>query len=90
MQQVIGKHNCKGVKKKQSKRSETRRPMAKMRRRKNMMLFLQTTCGILFPQFKTQVIGYKWVYRIKKNVDGTIDRYKAWLGCKRIQTEVWF
>jgi hypothetical protein len=49
MQQVIGKHNCKGVKKKQSKRSETRRPMAKMRRRKNMMLFLQTTCGILFP-----------------------------------------
>jgi hypothetical protein len=42
------------------------------------------------PSSKRNVIGYKWVYRIKRNVDGTIDRYKAWLGCKRIQTEVWY
>ena len=28
------------------------------------------------------IIDYKWVYRIKKKSDGSIDRYKAWLVAK--------
>jgi histone deacetylase 1/2 len=31
---------------------------------------------------KRNVIDCKWVYRVKKNVDGIIDRYKARLGAK--------
>jgi len=27
-------------------------------------------------------IGYKWVFRVKENVDGTINKYKAWLVAK--------
>ena len=27
-------------------------------------------------------IGLKWVFKIKRNVDGSINKYKAWLGAK--------
>jgi hypothetical protein len=27
-------------------------------------------------------IGYKWVYKVKYKVDGTLDKYKAWLVAK--------
>ena len=33
------------------------------------------------PQNKT-VIGYKWVYRVKFKVDGSVERYKARLVAK--------
>lgn len=28
------------------------------------------------------IVGCKWVYQIKLKVDGTLDRYKAWLVAK--------
>lgn len=37
-----------------------------------------TRCIVLSPTNKG-IIGSKWVYKIKKNPDGTISRYKAWL-----------
>ena len=29
-----------------------------------------------------RIVGYKWVLNIKCKVDGTIDKYKAWLVAK--------
>jgi len=34
----------------------------------------------------TEIIGFKWVYRIKYNQDGSIQKYRAWLvanGCSQ-------
>ncbi|KAK1652494.1 hypothetical protein QYE76_070299 [Lolium multiflorum] len=45
-------------------------------------LLANNTWHLIPPSFKRNVIGCKWVYRIKKNVDGTIDRYKSRLVAK--------
>jgi len=41
----------------------------------------QTWETVLLPKNKTS-IGYKWVFKIKYNVDGTVERYKARLVAK--------
>jgi len=41
----------------------------------------QTWETVLLPKNKT-AIGYKWVFKIKYNVDGTVERYKARLVAK--------
>ena len=41
----------------------------------------QTWETVLLPKNKT-VIGCKWIFKIKYNVDGTIERYKARLVTK--------
>jgi hypothetical protein len=35
------------------------------------------------------VIDSKWVYKVKKNVDGTLDRYKSTISCEEVQAKVW-
>jgi hypothetical protein len=37
---------------------------------------------VLLPPCKS-VVGYRWVYKIKTNSDGSIERYKARLVAKR-------
>jgi hypothetical protein len=37
---------------------------------------------VLLPPYKS-VAGYRWVYKIKTNSDGSIERYKARLVAKR-------
>jgi hypothetical protein len=40
------------------------------------------TWHLVPPRSTRNIIDCKWVYRIKKNADGTIDKYKACLGAK--------
>lgn len=35
------------------------------------------TYELVYPPKGTRVIGCRWVYRIKRNLDGSVDRYKA-------------
>jgi hypothetical protein len=46
------------------------------------------TWHLVTPQGKVNIIDSKWVYKIKKNADGIIDRYKACPVAKRFQTKV--
>jgi hypothetical protein len=41
----------------------------------------QTWDLIILPPWK-KPIGCKWVYKVKYKVDGTLDKYKAWLVVK--------
>jgi hypothetical protein len=45
-------------------------------------LIANKTWHLVPPSSKKNVIDCKWVYRIKKHANGSIDRYKAWLVAK--------
>jgi hypothetical protein len=45
-------------------------------------LLKNKTWHLVLPNMSNNIIDCKWVYRVKKNVDGTIDRYKARLVAK--------
>ncbi|XP_019051961.1 PREDICTED: uncharacterized protein LOC109114175 [Nelumbo nucifera] len=40
------------------------------------------TWDLVQPNSNANVVGYKWVFRIKRKPDGTVDRYKARLVAK--------
>ena len=40
------------------------------------------TWSLVPPHPSQNKIGYKWVFRIKRHADGSIERYKAWLVAK--------
>jgi hypothetical protein len=46
------------------------------------VLLANHTWHLVPPSSRRNIIDCKWVYRIKKNADGTIDRYKARLVAK--------
>lgn len=46
------------------------------------MLSFLTTLSLLFPPPSTNIIGCKWVFRTKRNSDGSISRYKTRLVAK--------
>jgi hypothetical protein len=49
----------------------------------NIRVLIENKTWHLVPLSSTRnIIDCKWVYRIKKNADGTIDRYKARLVAK--------
>ena len=51
-------------------------------------LMSQKTWNLVYPPSNIPIVGCKWTYRIKRNPDGTIARYKARLVVKRFhQTE---
>jgi hypothetical protein len=43
---------------------------------------MQTTHGLVPPRKGINIIDCKWVYKIKRRPDGSIDRYKARLVAK--------
>jgi hypothetical protein len=45
-------------------------------------LIKNNTWHLVSPKAGTNIINCKWVYKIKKRVDGTVDRYKARLVAK--------
>jgi histone deacetylase 1/2 len=45
-------------------------------------LIANKTWHLVPPSSKKNFIDCKWVYRIKRHADGSIDRYKAWLVAK--------
>ena len=34
-------------------------------------------------------VGCKWVFAVKFKVDGSLERYKAMLVCKRVYSDIW-
>jgi histone deacetylase 1/2 len=49
------------------------------------------TCHLVLPNSKRNIIDCKWVYRIKKNADGTIYRHvQSTFSCKRFLTNIWY
>jgi hypothetical protein len=42
-------------------------------------LLKNETWHLVPPKAGTNIINCKWVYKIKRKCDGSIDRYKAWL-----------
>jgi hypothetical protein len=47
-------------------------------------LMQNKTWRLVTPPHGKNIIDCKWVYKIKRKADGTIDRYKSSLGCKGI------
>jgi histone deacetylase 1/2 len=45
-------------------------------------LLRNNTWRLIPPQFGVNVIDSKWVFKVKKHADGTIERYKACLVAK--------
>jgi hypothetical protein len=45
-------------------------------------LMKNKTCHLVPPQQEENIIDCKWVYKIKRKVDGSLDRYKAQLVAK--------
>jgi hypothetical protein len=45
-------------------------------------LLKNQTWHLVPPKSRVNVIDYKWVYKIKRKSDGSIDRYKTWLVAK--------
>jgi hypothetical protein len=48
------------------------------------------TWHLVPPTSHRNIIDCKWVYRIKRRADGTVDRYKAHLVAKGVQTALWY
>lgn len=40
-------------------------------------LLRQQTWSLVFPPVDKNTVTYKWVYKLKRNSDGTIAKYKA-------------
>jgi len=49
---------------------------------RNFLLCIRQILGIWFLYLLVSVIGCRWVYKIKTNFDGSIERYKARLFAK--------
>lgn len=45
-------------------------------------LLKNQTYTLVSPSATKKAIGCKWVFRVKENPDGSIDKYKAWLVAK--------
>jgi histone deacetylase 1/2 len=48
-------------------------------------LLQNKTWHLVPPQKGTNIIGCKWVWKIKRKADGSLDKYKAWLVAKGYQ-----
>jgi hypothetical protein len=46
------------------------------------VLLSNGTWILVLEPYTTTIIGCKWVYKIKRKIDGTIDRYKTGLVAK--------
>ena len=49
---------------------------------RNFLLCIRQILGIWFLYLLVSVIGCRWMYKIKTNFDGSIERYKARLFAK--------
>lgn len=48
------------------------------------------TWHLIPPKKGNNLIDCKWVYKMKRKADGSIDRYKARLVTKGVQITVWY
>jgi len=37
-----------------------------------------------------KAVGCRWIYKVKYKTDGTLDRYKSKVGCKRVYSNLWY
>lgn len=51
---------------------------------------MQGTWELVPPPLNTNIVGSKQIYKIKRNSDGTISRYKAWLVAQDFSQELGF
>jgi histone deacetylase 1/2 len=52
-------------------------------------LMRNKTWRLVPPPKGKNIIGCKWVYKVKKKADGTIDGYKSTTCCEGLQAVVW-
>lgn len=52
-------------------------------------LIANNTWDLVLPSTNANIVGCRWVYKVKQEYDGSLDRYKARLVAQGYNKETW-